>query len=141
MPGLADVLRAADARWEAAGVDPARIVIGPGGSPVTLVADLGTVAKGRVLGVTATTGRSGELEAVRSMRLADMSLDNVTHEMGHALGIGAASFVSHPVAGEQCAAGAADRPVMCEVEGHTITAADLTEACAVGACVGFSPEL
>jgi hypothetical protein len=143
-PELAAVLVEADRRWEAAGVAPDRIVLGLHGAPVR-VAALGSVDEGEVTGKTVGYRSEGEFGGVRRMDLASLDLANVMHELGHALGIGV-GFVTHPFdhgteTVPECDLDAPSRPVMCEVGGDTITELDLTEACSVGACVGFAPEL
>lgn len=138
-PEIAAVLAEADARWEAAGVAPERIVLGLHGAPVRVV-DLGSVEAGPVMGKT-VAGWHDDHVRVRRMDLAVLTLPEVMHEMGHALGVGV-GFNHHPLdrAGE-CDTGTEARPVMCAVgAGALITELDLTEACSVGACVGFSPE-
>lgn len=133
------VLVEADARWEAAGVDPERVVIGPGGAPVTLEY-IGETSEGPIYGETITVGKAGKFTRVKSMRLANLNVENVMHEIGHALGIGAASVVSHPISGPECET--ENRPLMCPVgRGPKITETDLSTACDKGVCVGFSPEI
>lgn len=130
---IEDVLRAADARWEAAGVAPNRIVIAPGGAPVRLVPDRAPVAE------TRTRGRGGDFMGVRWVELYDLDIDVATHELGHALGIDAVGFVRHSLdASGECEG--EQRPAMCAHVGHAITTADLELACAAGPCDGFTPE-
>lgn len=133
---LDELLREADRRWEAAGVAPYRIVIGPGGAPVRFVPERAPIAE------TRTAGRAGKFTAVRWMELYDFNNMAVAmHEMGHALGIGAASVVAHPLDKEECEPDAANRPLMCPVVGGTlITTRDLELACDAGACTHFAPE-
>lgn len=135
-PELAAVLRAADARWEAAGVDPERIVVAPVGSvegaPVTLVPELAPVSITRVL------GKGGAFVGVEWMHLSSLELDIATHELGHALGI--YGFGEH-VTGPDCADESEARPVMCAiVHDSVLSEADLDLACGAGACTGFAPE-
>jgi hypothetical protein len=142
-PELATVLVEADRRWEAAGVAPDRIVLGLHGAPVRVAEELGHVHDGasEVLGKTVGYRSERRFGGVRRMDLASLDLANVVHELGHALGIGV-GFVSHPFDSDPaCALDAPSRPVMCEVGGDTITELDLTEACDIGACVAFNPEL
>jgi hypothetical protein len=111
-PALEAVLREADRRWEAAGVAPERIVIGPGGVYV----------------------------GIRWMELHNLDVSMAMHEMGHAIGIGAASVVGHPIDDAECLPDAPSRPLMCPVGGTLITEIDLTLACEVAECVHFAPE-
>lgn len=133
-PAIADVLRAADARWEAAGVDPDRIRIGEGGAPVRLVPDRAPIAETRIV------KRGRAFAGVRWVELFDLDVDIATHELGHALGIEWATDHSRHLDEGDCTAPHAERPLMCAVGGGTITAADLALACDVGACAGFEPE-
>ncbi len=133
-PEIEQALRAADARWEAAGVDPDRIQIGPGGAPVHLVPERGITSQ------TNTTGHGRAFSGVTSMELNGLDLPMVTHEMGHALGIKFHPDALDAQGVEECLPGAEGRPLMCSHVGHEITAGDLTEACAAGPCSGFSPE-
>lgn len=145
-PEIATVLVEADARWEAAGVAPDRIVIGLHGAPVR-VADLGSVEAGTVMGRTVVRKRQDSPSIrVRSMDLAGLTLPEVMHEMGHALGA-AVGFNAHPgehAEGEfpgACAEGVMPRPIMCAVgAGALITETDLTMVCEAGACMHFTPE-
>lgn len=138
---LADVLRAADARWEAAGVHPDRIQIGPVGSsegaPVRLVPERAPVAE------TRTYKRGSEYAGVRWVELYSLDVDVATHELGHVLGIEWATEMSRHLDGAECDSTHAhtDRAMMCTHVGGAITAADLALACDVGECVTFSPEL
>ncbi len=139
-PEVETVLREADARWEAAGVDPDRIIIGPGGAPVT-VTYIGETGDGNIiLGETNTVGRGGEYTRTKWMKLSSLDLAGAMHEMGHALGIGAASVVSHPIDGSDCEGGFDVRPLMCPHIGNHITEKDLTAACEAGPCKDFIPE-
>jgi hypothetical protein len=137
-PEIAEALRAADARWEAAGVDPDRIQIGPGGAPVRLVPERGNTSQ------TNTVGHGHAFSGVTSMDLNCLDAGMVLHEVGHALGIKYhrdADAAADPAGVEACAPDAANRPLMCSHVGHEISADDLAEACAAGACDQFSPEL
>jgi hypothetical protein len=139
-PELAAVLVEADRRWEAAGVAPERIVLGLHGAPVRVM-DLGSMDEGVVTGTTVAFRSERRFGGVRRMGLASLDIANAVHELGHALGIGV-GFVTHPFESDPaCASDAPSRPIMCEVGGDTITELDLTEACSIGACVGFAPEL
>lgn len=133
-PELEAVLRAADARWEAAGVDPDRVIVGEGGSPVRLVPGRAPVAE------TRTVKRGADFAGVRWVELYSLDVDVATHELGHVLGIEWATPESKHLGGPACDAGQHERPTMCAVVGGTITAADLDLACAVGDCTHFSPE-
>jgi hypothetical protein len=132
-PELAELLRAADARWESAGVDPDRIQIGPGGAPVRLVPERAPVAE------TRTVGRGHVFAGVRWMELYSLDLDVATHELGHALHIGYPELDLMHLPEADCAG--EDRPLMCAHVGKAIGAADLDLACSVGACSHFTPEL
>lgn len=136
-PELAAALAAADARWEAAGVDPDRIVIAPvgstEGSPVTLNPELAPASITRVMG----KGRA--FAGVEFMMLSSLDHDIATHEMGHALGI--YGIDGGHATGPDCADDSEARPVMCAYVHHTVLSdADLALACEAGACVGYSPE-
>jgi hypothetical protein len=133
-PALEAVLREADRRWEAAGVAPERIVIGPGGAPVRLVPERAPTAE------TRTRGRGGVYVGIRWMELHNLDVSMAMHEMGHAIGIGAASVVGHPIDDAECLPDAPSRPLMCPVGGTLITEIDLTLACEVAECVHFAPE-
>lgn len=134
------VLLEADARWEKAGVAADRITIGEGGAPVT-VKDLGWAEEGPVLGVTVGRKRGREFIGVRRMELAALDLPEVIHEMGHALGIAVGRVHPFEETGE-CDPEITERPNMCAIDaGALITEKDLTEACAVGACTHFTPEV
>lgn len=131
-PELEQLMRAADARWEAAGVDPDRIQIGPGGAPVRLVPGRAPVAE------TRTVGRGHVFAGVRWMELYSLDLDVATHEIGHALHIGMPELDIVHIEGAECEG--ADRAMMCAHVGNAIGAHDLELACTVGACTHFSPE-
>lgn len=143
-PELEQVLRAADARWEAAGVDPDRIQIAPGGAPVRLVPErCGSILPGACVAETRTTFAGEGLAGVRWMELYSLDVGVATHEMGHALGIQFhpdQDLETYPDGAAVCAPGAAHRPLMCSHVGVTIAASDLDEACAAGACEHFTPE-
>lgn len=140
-PEIEAALRAADARWEAAGVDPDRIVIALGGAPVTVVPE--RCAGGKCVSETRTHMQAFAFRGVRWIELANLDSAAVAHEVGHALGI---EFhpdgdpAADPEGVELCAPGAADRPLMCSHAGAQITALDVSDACAAGPCVGFRPE-
>lgn len=140
-PELAAVLAEADARWEAAGVDPDRIVLGSHGAPVRIVEDLGHVHVGAtVLGKTVGYRSDRKFGGVRRMDLASLDIDNVVHELGHALGIGV-GFTPHPFDRDgACDPNAPNRPIMCAAGGTAITELDLAEACSIGECNHFTPE-
>lgn len=135
-PELAVLLAEADARWEAAGVHPDRVIVAPVGSaegaPVTLNPELAPAS------ITRVTGRGSAFAGVQFMRLSSLRLDDATHEVGHALGLYRGG--GH-VDGPECAKDALARPVMCAyVHNSVLTGADLDLACEAGACVGYSPE-
>jgi hypothetical protein len=65
----------------------------------------------------------------------------VLHEMGHALDIEWHPDQLGPEGVEACAADAENRPLMCSHVGKAIGSGDLSEACAVGDCGHFTPEL
>jgi len=138
---LEALLVAADARWEAAGVEADRIVIAPVGSsdgaPVRLVPErAGT-------GQTVQMGEGRAFVGVRWMELDRLDLDLATHELGHALGIGGPGhYIQHLDADEPeaCALPAAERPVMCAHVGAVLDAATLGLACDTGTCTHFTPE-
>lgn len=136
-PEVEQALRAADARWEAAGVAPERIQIGPGGAPVRLVPERGITSQ------TNTVGHGRAFSGVTSMELNGLDPAMVMHEIGHALGIKYhpdADPEAEPEGVEACAPGAAHRPLMCSHIGQAIGAEDLAEACAAGECSHFTPE-
>jgi hypothetical protein len=134
-PEIELALRAADARWEAAGVAASRIQIGPGGAPVHLVPERGITSQ------TNTIGRGHAFAGVRSMDLNGLDLPMVMHELGHALGIKGHTEDTEGAQGvEDCAPGAANRPLMCSHVGREIAAVDLSDACAAGDCGHFTPE-
>jgi hypothetical protein len=132
-PEIADLLTAADLRWEAAGVAPERIIIGEGGAPVRFV-------PGRPASETRVIGRGHDFAGVRWMELGWLSVENATHEMGHALGIGRPELDVDHIEGPECG-DVPDRPTMCPAAGAVITARDLELACSVGRCTGFEPEV
>lgn len=143
-PEIEQVLRAADARWEAAGVDPDRIQIAEGGAPVRVVPErCGSIRAGVCIAETRTHMQAFAFRGVRWMELYNLDVDVATHEMGHALGI---QFhldedpEEHPEGVEACAPDAAQRPLMCSHVGPKLTELDVGEACAAGACGGFTPE-
>jgi hypothetical protein len=78
------------------------------------------------------------------MELYNLDVGVATHEMGHALGI---DFhpdqdpEEHPEGVEACAPDAPSRPLMCSHVGPKLLDSDVSDACAVGACGGFTPEL
>jgi hypothetical protein len=127
-PEIAEVLRAADARWEAAGVAADRIVIGSGGAPVRLVPD-------RYGHETRVVGQGGTYTGVRWIELLDLHVGAVTHELGHVLGINVVALDAEHIDGSECDVDAPNRPIMCEVIGEKIT------ACSVGDCTAFLPEV
>lgn len=132
-PEVETVLLAADARWEAAGVAADRIVIGPGGSPVSYVPERAPVSETRVI------GRGSAYAGVRWIELADLTIDTAVHEMGHALGINVVALDGEDhVRGGGCEGNT--RAVMCAHVGNAITVDDLDLACSVGACSHFTPE-
>jgi hypothetical protein len=144
-PEVEAVLRAADARWEAAGVAPDRIQIAAGGAPVRLVPErCGSVIIGKCVAETRRVMRGRAYAGVRFMELYSLDVDVAAHEMGHALGIHFhidQDAELHPDGIADCAPDAAHRPLMCSSNGPSIAAVDLGEACAAGACEGFTPEL
>jgi hypothetical protein len=133
---LAAVLHAADARWEAAGVAPDRLIVAPVGSaegaPVRYTPERAPVSVTRVI------GQGSAWAGVRWIELADLTLDTATHELGHALGINLSVLDAEHVA--DCGDDQPARAVMCAHVGGAITDADLAMACEAGACVGYSPE-
>jgi hypothetical protein len=130
-PELAEVLRLADERWEAAGVSRDRIIIGESGAPVRFVPERAPISE------TRTTYRASDFMGVRWMELSSLDVDNATHELGHALGIG--GFISHPFDEADCEG--SDRPLMCRIGGSHISEPDLEVACSVGDCAHFDPEI
>lgn len=134
-PEVEAVLRAADQRWEAAGVAPERIQIGPGGAPVRLVPERAPAAE------TRTIGRGSEYVGVRWMELYSLDEAVALHELGHVLGINAIGFVRHPFEGSECDVDPSDRPLMCAHVGNRISDQDLELACSAGDCTQFAPEL
>lgn len=133
---IAAALRAADARWEAAGVAPERILIGGGGAPVRFAPTPEGYA-----GVTHLLFRDRVFAGVDSIDLSSADVDVVAHELGHALGIGWPMLDDDHAPEEVCAhAPEPHRPVMCGRGGVAITAADLDMACGAGTCDHFSPE-
>lgn len=133
-PEIEDVLRAADARWEAAGVDPDRIVIAEGGAPVRYTPEHAPVSETRIV------KRGFSFAGVRFVDLAALDVDVATHELGHALGVDWATPESHHLVGAECDLPALERPTLCASAGSVITAEDLAAVCAVGACRWFTPE-
>jgi hypothetical protein len=131
-PELEALMLAADLRWEAAGVHPDRIQIGPGGAPVRLVPERAPVAE------TRTVGRGHVFAGVRWVELYSLDLDVATHELGHALHIGMPELDIVHLPEADCAG--AERPLMCALVGHAISAPDLELACSVGDCLHFTPE-
>jgi hypothetical protein len=131
-PEIADLLTAADLRWEATGVAPERIIIGEGGAPVRFV-------PGRGASETRSFGRGHDFAGVRWMELDVLSLEMATHEMGHALGIGRPELDISHIEGPECGH-VPERPTMCPAPGGVITAPDLELACSVGRCTHFEPE-
>jgi hypothetical protein len=140
-PEIEQVLLAADARWEAAGVDPDRIQIGQGGAPVRLVPERcsGTVCTAE----TRTHKQGTAFRGVRWMELYSLDVGLAAHEIGHALGIDSHPDQDpevHPEGVEACAPDAEGRPLMCSHVGAKLTESDLGDACAVGECPRFTPE-
>jgi len=136
-PEIEFLLRAADERWEKAGVAPERIQIGPGGARVRYVPERAGISETRV------TWSAGVFRGVKWMELDVLNVDVATHELGHALGIGR-GLVSHPIEHEQpeaCEPDATNRPLMCSRGGVGITERDLTLACDIGDCTHFTPEV
>ena len=143
-PEVEQVLRAADARWEAAGVAPDRIQIAPGGAPVRLVPErCESILPGSCVAETRTMGRGHAFAGVRWMELYNLDVDIATHEMGHALGIKFhpdQDTQNYPDGVADCGADVTSRPLMCSHVGAVISASDLDEACAAGPCERFTPE-
>jgi hypothetical protein len=135
------ILLEADARWEKAGVDADRIVIGDGGAPVN-VKELGSVKQGHIGGLTVAYRSNRKFGGVRSMTLDALNLVVVMHEMGHAMGVGV-GFVTHPFEDTgDCDPEVTDRHNMCAINsGALITEKDLSEVCSVGICTHFTPEV
>lgn len=133
-PEVDQALRAADARWEAAGVAPDRIQIGPGGAPVRLVPERGTTSE------TKTTKRGSAFAGVRWMELNSLEPAMVLHELGHALDIEWHPDQLGQDGVEACAPDAPNRPLMCSHIGKAIGVEDLSAACAAGDCTHFNPE-
>jgi hypothetical protein len=133
-PEIEQALRAADARWEAAGVAPSRIQIGPGGAPVRLVPERGITSE------TRTTKRGSAYAGVRWIELNSLDSKMVLHELGHVLDIEFHPDQESPEGVEACAPGAPNRPLMCSHIGEAITEGDLAAACAAGDCSHFNPE-
>jgi hypothetical protein len=133
-PEIEAALLAADARWEAAGVDPDRIIIGPGGAPVHVDPARGITSQ------TNTVGRGTAFAGVRSMVLNGLDPAMVSHEMGHALGIKYHPDGMDEHTAPECESGAPGRPLMCSHTGEAISAEDLELACAEGGCSHFTPE-
>jgi hypothetical protein len=141
-PEVEQVLREADARWEAAGVAPDRIQVAPGGAPVRLVPERCTAD--RCTAQTATVGYGHAFGGVRWMELYSLDVDAAAHEVGHALGIKFhpdQDTENYPDGVADCGPEVAHRPLMCSHVGAVITASDLGEACSAGACEQFTPEL
>lgn len=131
-PEIADALRAADARWEAAGVDPDRIIVGDGGASVTLAPERGPTS------LTMQVYRAEAFVGVRRIELNKLDVGIVTHELGHAMG---ADDAEGALDVGECERTLPTRPVMCEHVGRTITADDLAQVCADGGCGAFNPEV
>ena len=130
-PEVETALLAADARWEAAGVDPNRIIIGPGGAPVTFDPTMGPAA------ITTQIYEADVFVGVRRIELNMLTADVVAHEMGHAMGALDAENMQDT---GPCVRDAATRPVMCEHTGNAIVADDLAQVCSDGGCGAFKPE-
>lgn len=138
---LEALLLAADARWEAAGVEADRIIIAPVGSsdgaPVRLVPERAPTSQ------TVQMGQGHAFVGVRWMELDRLDLDVATHELGHALGIGGPGHYIQHLDGaepEACARPVAERPVMCAYVGAVLDEASLGLACDTGACTEYAPE-
>ena len=140
-PEIEAALRAADARWEAAGVAPSRIQIGPGGAPVRLVPERLALAGGAGVSETRTTKRGSAFAGVRWIELASLEPGIVLHELGHALDIEFHPDAEDAEGVEACAQDVAHRPLMCAHAGSAIGEGDLAAACAAGDCSHFTPEL
>lgn len=129
---IAQALRAADARWEAAGVDPDRIVIAPVGSaegaPVRLVPERGPASETHVV------FRGTAFAGVRWIELTSLDVHLVTHELGHALGANDSEDA------DACGLDVTERPTMCSHVGRKLTAEDLDGVCEAGSCSAFQPE-
>lgn len=140
-PEMEAVLRAADARWEAAGVDPDRIKIGPGGAPVRLVTErCGGISEDLCIAETRTHMQGTAFRGVRWMELYSLDVDLATHEMGHALGIEFHLDDETHDGDPACNPDLPVRPTMCSHVGNVIASADLDRACSSGECEHFTPE-
>jgi hypothetical protein len=136
-PELEALLLDADGRWEAAGVDPDRIRIAPGGAPVRLVPERAPMSE------TSVIGRGSAFAGVRWVELDRLDLDVATHELGHVLGIGGpGQYVRHldEREPEACALPPEARPLMCSHAGALLDASSLELACDAGDCARFAPE-
>lgn len=140
-PQLRTLFEAADARWEAAGVDPERIVISEtGGLPVRWMTRADSLRTDRCnsLGDKTTLARGcvvykkvlGEVPTrvwIASDQEPEILEHSVIHEMGHLLGV-----VGHLPSGHLMAIDPGQ---------PRITEEDLAEVCAYGECELFQPEI
>ena len=123
-PDAVEPLRAAIARWEAAGVRPGMVYAAPGGAPVTTP---------NLDGGGYTARRVSEITHVKWVEVRTTRQRTWVHEVGHVLGA-----IGHV----PCDTGAdpSDRPVMCDQGGWILDETSLALICSRVPCDFFAPD-
>jgi hypothetical protein len=142
----AALVEAADARWEAAGAHPDAIrVEASNGVPVGWLPasdSMGRVCdlpdSRNVCGCVALHARSGPTHVWLHRKCANRNV--IAHELGHLLARRPQHLGSADGCGKRNDPLVKGRPLMCPIVGDSITTADLSLVCELGACIGFAPE-